>query len=149
MGVKTLYKRINVNYIEIKKHFKGTNKTVPKNVTVIAKDYINYVTRNGLDNPDGVSVYKLGKINIYEYKRLNGKPRFVPNGDGTFKQVIENVFERQTKYRYHFLPNYNRIKPGLRNLVHGYYTCYGKSIILPTAYKLHPKGDFYPLHDAK
>jgi len=144
-----LYNRVGISYKLIRKYFKGTGRKVTPNTTNIARDYIDYIIQNGLDDPDGVYIHKLGKISIYEYDSVNGKPRVVPDGNGGYKEAVETIFDKTTKYRYQFVPNYAKIKPTLRFVVHGYYSKFAASKILPKVYELHPKGNFYPLRKPK
>jgi len=117
VSVKQLYTRLGVNVPAIKRYFRGTKKAVPDNINHIVQDYINYVIHNGLDNPNGVEVSKLGTIRIFESKRLTSKPRWIPDDKGGFEEVVEHAFERHTKYHYQFIPNYNKIKHILNRLM--------------------------------
>ena len=138
------YKKLTGNTIRIKHVKSGKKFRADKKLLKIVKEYNEKIILESLHFPGPTKIKYTGKVCISEVDSVNGKPRMVPDENGGFKEVIDDIFTKRPKYIYQFNAMYSKIRPELRAFISSGYYRFAKGRYLPKVYELHPKGNFYP-----
>lgn len=124
---------------------KSTGKVIPLRdlVTVLPVEYYKKVLDEGAKYPARIRFRYLGSMELLESTKIDGKPRPVPDGNGGYKKVISDYFDRYLNYIYIFSIQRTKIRVELRDILRSDKIGTAHKRAVKIAYKEHPKGKFY------